>query len=134
MIYLSATYGGRMHDKAIADQESIHYPSRATLTKDTGFQGYEPEGVHTIQPKKQMRGKWLSAVERLSNRLIAQARIVMEHVIAGVKRCRIIKDVFRLTTEGVSDLVMEIACSLHNLRVDCRRLASPKYRLNSYFR
>jgi hypothetical protein len=46
--------------------------------------------------------------------------VVVEHVIAGVKRCRIVKDVFRLTTEGVSDLVMEIACGLHNLRVSCR--------------
>lgn len=47
-------------------------------------------------------------------------RVVVEHVIAGVKRCRIVKDVFRLTTEGVSDLVMEIACGLHNLRISCR--------------
>ena len=46
--------------------------------------------------------------------------MVVEHVIAGVKRCRIVKDVFRLTIEGMSDLVMEIACGLHNLRVSCR--------------
>jgi hypothetical protein len=37
-----------------------------------------------------------------------------------VKRCRIVKDVLRLTTAGISDLVMEIACGLHNLRVSCR--------------
>jgi len=45
---------------------------------------------------------------------------VVENVIAGVKRCRIVKDVLRLTTDGISDLVMEIACGLHNLRVSCR--------------
>ena len=45
---------------------------------------------------------------------------MVEHVIAGVKRCRIVKDVLRLTKEGVADLVMEIACGLHNLRVSCR--------------
>jgi hypothetical protein len=45
---------------------------------------------------------------------------VVEHVIAGVKRCRIVKDVLRLTTDGSSDRVMEIACGLHNLRVSCR--------------
>jgi hypothetical protein len=28
--------------------------------------------------------------------------------------------VLRLTTEGISDVVMEIACGLHNLRVSCR--------------
>jgi hypothetical protein len=31
-----------------------------------------------------------------------------------------VKDVLRLTTDGISDLVMEIACGLHNLRVSCR--------------
>ena len=58
--------------------------------------------------------------ERMLNRLISGVRVVVEHVIAGVKRCRIVKEVFRLTTPGTSDVVMEIACGLHNLRVDCR--------------
>jgi hypothetical protein len=54
------------------------------------------------------------------NHIIAGTRIVVENTIAGVKRCRIVKDVFRNTKEGFSDLVMEVACALHNLRVDCR--------------
>ena len=58
--------------------------------------------------------------DRFLNHLISSARVVVENVIAGVKRCRIVKDVLRLTTEGLSDLVMEIACGLHNLRVNCR--------------
>lgn len=58
--------------------------------------------------------------DRFLNHLISIARVVVENVIAGVKRCRIVKDVLRLTTEGSSDLVMEIACGLHNLRVSCR--------------
>ena len=58
--------------------------------------------------------------EKLCNRLFASVRVVVEHVIAGVKRCRIVKDVLRLTTAGISDVVMEIACGLHNLRVSCR--------------
>jgi hypothetical protein len=62
----------------------------------------------------------LSVEDRFLNHLISSARVVVENVIAGVKRCRIVKDVLRLTTEGISDLVMEIACSLHNLRVSCR--------------
>jgi len=54
------------------------------------------------------------------NHLISSVRIIVENVIAGVKRCRIVKDVLRLTTAGISDMVMEIACGLHNLRVRCR--------------
>ena len=58
--------------------------------------------------------------DRFLNHLISRARVVVENGLAGVKRCRIVKDVLRLTTEGISDLVMEIACGLHNLRVSCR--------------
>jgi hypothetical protein len=56
----------------------------------------------------------------LLNRIFSSARVVVEHAIAGIKRCRIVKDVLRLTKAGVSDRVMEIACGLHNLRVSCR--------------
>jgi len=62
----------------------------------------------------------LSVEDRFLNHLISSARVVVENVIAGVKRCRIVTDVLRLTKEGISDRVMEIACGLHNLRVSCR--------------
>ena len=53
-------------------------------------------------------------------RIFSRGRVVVEHVMAGVKRCRSVKEVLRLTVEGISDRVMEIACGLHNLRVSCR--------------
>ena len=58
--------------------------------------------------------------EKFCNRIFSRVRVVVEHVIAGGKRCRRVKDVWRLTTQGIADVVMEIACGLHNLRVSCR--------------
>jgi hypothetical protein len=58
--------------------------------------------------------------DRCLNSIISGTRISVENTIAGVKRCRIVKDVFRNTKDGFSDSVMEVACALHNLRVDCR--------------
>jgi hypothetical protein len=52
VVYLSPTESGKKHDKKIADENAITYPVAATLGKDTGFQGYEPQGVFTFQPKK----------------------------------------------------------------------------------
>ena len=52
VVYLSPTEAGKTHDKKMVDEQPIVYPSGATLGKDTGFQGYEPEGVVTCQPKK----------------------------------------------------------------------------------
>jgi hypothetical protein len=45
---------------------------------------------------------------------------VVEHALAGVKRCRIVKDVLRHTKLGFTDLVMDVACALHNLRLTFR--------------
>ena len=57
---------------------------------------------------------------RFLNHLISSTRVVVENVMAGVKRCRIVTDVFRLTTAGISDLVMESARGVPTLRVSCR--------------
>ena len=55
VVYLCPMVGGQTHDKKLADAQAIAYPPGATLGKDTGFQGYEPEGVLTFQPKKAKR-------------------------------------------------------------------------------
>ena len=62
----------------------------------------------------------MSDADKMLNRSISSVRIRVEHAIAGTKRCRIVKDILRNTKAGISDLVMEIACALHNLRVDYR--------------
>jgi len=62
----------------------------------------------------------LSAAEKRTNRRISQVRVRVEHALAGVKRSRVVKDVLRSTKEDFSDLVMVLACGLHNLRVQHR--------------
>jgi hypothetical protein len=118
--YLSGTCEGKKHDKKICDEEGHEFPEGSILYKDTGYQGYEPSGVHTRQPKKKPKGGELTQAEKEQNSLISSMRIVVEHVICGVKRCRIVKDVFRNTRNEFADLVMEIACGLHNFRTACR--------------
>ena len=118
--YLGHTWEGHKHDKKICDAEGHEFPEGSTLYKDTGYQGYEPAGVNTRQPKKKPRGRELTLEEKEENSLISSMRIVVEHVICGVKRCRIVKDVFRNTRDKFADLVMEIACGLHNFRTAYR--------------
>jgi DDE superfamily endonuclease len=117
---LSQTFAGRLHDTRICDEEDYVFPPGCVLCKDTGFQGFEPAHVLTYQPKKKPRGQELSAADKAENTIIARIRILVEHVIAGVKRCRIVHDVFRNTTAHFDDLVMEIACGLHNFRATLR--------------
>jgi hypothetical protein len=56
----------------------------------------------------------------------------VEHSIAGIKISRIAKDQFRNTADGLSDVVMAIACGLHNLRVS--RRAGRHRSSSAYFR
>lgn len=117
---LSPTVAGKQHDKSLADEQAYSYPKGTRLYKDTGFQGYEPKNTRTKQPKKKPRGAMLSDEEKERNQLISKVRIGVEHSIGGAKTYRIVKDTLRHHLEDFADAVMEIACGLHNLRVDTR--------------
>jgi hypothetical protein len=52
--FLSQTHVGKTHDKKVIDLEPVVYPRGSKLHKDTGFQGYEPPGCRTYQPKKSL--------------------------------------------------------------------------------
>ncbi len=115
---LSPTVPGKQHDKALADAQKIPFPPGSQLWKDTGFQGYEPAQVRTFQPKKKPHGAELSPSDKRLNRFLAQGRIGVEHTLRGVKVFHIVADTFRNLRLGFDDLVMQIACGLHNLRLD----------------
>jgi len=57
VVSLGPTVAGKKHDKQAADEGELAYPTHATLDKDTGFQGYEPAGVLTRQPKKNRKAR-----------------------------------------------------------------------------
>ena len=138
VVYLSKTVPGKTHDKKLCDQEDIRFPVNSLLEKDTGYQGYEPDGAITFQGKKKPRNGELSAEEKFINKVYSSTRIVVENVFAGVKRCRVVKDVCRNLKEDFADLVMEIACGLHNFRQEFRHPIKTVNLLtlvqNAYFR
>jgi len=115
---LSPTVEGKRHDKKLADEQAAVFPKGSKLWKDTGFQGYEPPQVQSFQPTKKPKGRDLSPQEKLVNTTISKARIRIEHSLGGVKVFRIVHDVFRNFRADFDDLVMEIACALHNFRSD----------------
>jgi hypothetical protein len=121
VLFLSPTRAGAVNDKRIADEEGLTYPPGTTLYKDAGFQGYEPAVRQTCQAKKKSPGGALTEREKRANRTLSRVRVRVEHAIAGVKRSRIVKDVFRNKEPGLSDVAMEMATGLHHLRVNYRR-------------
>jgi hypothetical protein len=57
VIYLGPTIAGRTHDQKAAEEAQLASPTNATLDKDTGLQGYEPERVLTAQPQKSPKAR-----------------------------------------------------------------------------
>lgn len=57
VVYLGPTLPGKTHDKKAVEETPVSYRTNTTLDKDTGFQGYEPGGVLTTQPKKSPKAK-----------------------------------------------------------------------------
>jgi hypothetical protein len=117
ILFLSDTYGGRTHDKPIADATPYPLPAGSRLLQDLGFLAFTLPEVTILMPTKKPRGQELSLEEQLTNQALNQRRLRIEHVNSSVKRCRIVKDRIRLWKEGVRDLVMELCCALHNFRV-----------------
>jgi DDE superfamily endonuclease len=117
ILFLSDTYGGRTHDKPIADATPYPLPAGSRLLQDLGFLAFTLPEVTILMPRKKPRGQELSLEEQLTNQALNQRRLRIEHVNSSVKRCRIVKDRIRLWKEGVRDLVMELCCALHNFRV-----------------
>jgi len=88
--------------------------------------------VPTPRAEKKPRLRDLTLGQKRHNRALARTRVRVEHALAGVKISRIVKDVLRNFKDGFSDVVMVIACGLHNLRRVHRRYR--RKRTNAYFR
>ena len=117
IVYLSETYEGSVHDKKIADEEACQFPQHSRLRLDLGYQGYHPEGVITLLPvKKPYKGE-LTKQDKKFNQWVSRYRVVVEHAISGVKRCRIVKERCRNFASSFRDQVMLTCTGLHNLRV-----------------
>lgn len=82
-----------------------------------GFQGFTIMCVQVRQPTKKPRGGELTDAQKLENQRIASEKMRIEHTMSSVKRCRIVKDKLRYWQDRIRDMVMAIACGLHNIRM-----------------
>jgi hypothetical protein len=117
ILFLSDTYGGRIHDKRMADATPYPLPAGSRLLQDLGFLAFTLPEVEILMPTRKPRGQELTLEEQLTNQALHHRRLRIEHVNSSVKRCRIVKDRLRLWKQSIHDLIMEICCALHNFRV-----------------
>jgi hypothetical protein len=101
----------------MADATPYPLPARSRLLQDLGFLAFTLSHVEIRMPTKKPRGEELTREQQSANRALHQRRLRIAHVNRSVQRCRIVKDRIRLWKEGVRDVVRELCCALHNVRV-----------------
>lgn len=124
--YLGPTVEGKKHDymgfkDEFKDIPPPKLPDDFRFYADLGYVGIEKDfpWLNVIIPKKKPKGKKLTEDEKIVNKWISRVRVKVEHAIGGVKRFRIVSDIFRNKIDGMDDKVMEISCGLWNYHLIC---------------
>lgn len=117
VIFLSQTYEGKIHDKAICDEDNYFFPENTTLRVDLGYLAYKPDNVIIVIPVKKQKKIELPQEIKDQNKLKSKERVVAEHGNLGIKRLRFLTDRLRLKLVEYQDSLMVVGCGLHNLRV-----------------
>src|SRR5437867_7683544 len=101
ILFLSDTYGGRVHDKPIADATPYPLPAGSRLLQDLGFLACTLPEVEILMPTKQPRGQELTWEQHVANQALHQRRLRIEHVNSSVKRCLKFQHKLRMSHEPV---------------------------------
>jgi hypothetical protein len=74
ILFLSDTWGGRVHDKRIADATPYPLPVGSRLLQDLGFLAFTLPHVEILMPTKKPYGQELSLEEQLANQALHHRR------------------------------------------------------------
>ena len=72
ILFLSDTYGGRVHDKLIADATPYPLPAGSQLLQDLGFLAFTLPQVEILMPIKKPRGEELTREQHVANQALHQ--------------------------------------------------------------
>lgn len=128
--FAGPTWLGSMHDKTIILEEIPHLNPlenyQLWLSKDKGYQKYQPSGVHLLEPFRASRHQALKPMEKRFNTWVNSIRVVVENAISGVKRLMLLAQPIRYWKHDLRNHFFQIGCGLHNLRV--------RFRMHNYSR
>ena len=85
---------GKVHDSQLKSCK-IHLKPGAQLMADRGYQELTKLHANSVLPKKSSKNRPLSKQDLKKNRNISRKRICVEHMIALVKRFRILSERYR---------------------------------------
>lgn len=124
ILVVSPTSEGKVHDyKSFKDDDMGNdLPPEIPVFLDNGFQGIKTDFplLNVFMPKRKPKGKELSEDEKQGNTSISKKRILIEHVMAGIKRLGCTAQVFRNIKSGLEDSMMLTAAGLWNFNLQTK--------------
>jgi hypothetical protein len=116
--FLGRTVSGKTHDFTMLKKQANpdNMPLEIKKHLDLGFKGFQKQypGHIVSMPKRKPRTKDLTEFAKEQNKKKSSVRVLVENALAGVKRLRIITDVFRNKKKNFDDQAMLISCGLWN--------------------
>ena len=127
IIHKTSHVKGSMHDYTLYKHSHPHLPDNVCLDLDLGYLGIRDDysKLNCMLPikrknpgrgKRGVKAKALSLEQRVSNKLLAKERVVVEHTNSRVKKFRIFGDEFRNRLKRY-DVMTNIVCGLVNFRI-----------------
>jgi hypothetical protein len=86
---------GREHDFKLFKRHRLPIGEDKQAWVDSGYQGIQHRHPNSQLPHRRSKKKPLTAEQKRENRYQASQRIMVEHVIAWLKRFKIIADTYR---------------------------------------
>ena len=86
---------GRRHDFRLFKESDVRLHPETEAMTDTGYLGLQKLHGKTAMPKKRSKKNPLNPEDKRTNQTISKERVPAEHVIAAVKRFKIVADKYR---------------------------------------
>jgi hypothetical protein len=104
---------GKKHDFRLFKESATHIHPEIQALFDTGYIGVQKIHVNSLTPKRASKKSPLSQEEKKSNAIISSLRVVVENVIASVKRFKILSTRYRNRRRRFA-LRLNLIAGIHN--------------------
>ena len=115
-IICTAGCEGKTHDFKLFQDSGITLPKGFWLLVDSGYQGIQKLIENALLPKKKSKHNPLTKKDKYYNKLLSQARILVENIIGKLKRFRIIAEKYRNRRKRFQ-LRFNLIAAIHNKEI-----------------
>jgi transposase len=105
---------GKTHDFELFKRSEVAFLSETCCLGDSGYQGIQKLHANSQTPQKKSKHRPLTPEQKAQNRLLARARIEIEHVVGRLKVFRLLSERYRNRRKRLG-LRFNLIAAIYNL-------------------